>query len=65
MHPHFGHGNVNKEYFLGDTMLVTSVKEKDLGVIVSADMTLLEQCGTAASKGNQISGLIRRMNIYG
>ena len=45
---------------MGNTTLGTSVKEKDLGVTVSADMTVWEQCGLAAAKGNQILGLIRR-----
>ena len=59
------HGNVSKEYFMGNTILGTSVKEKDyLGVTVSADMTVSEQCGLAAAKGNQIVGLIRRNITY-
>ena len=45
---------------MGDTVLGTTVKEKDLGVTISADMKVSEQCGIAASKGNQILGLIRR-----
>ena len=57
---HIGHGNVSREYFVGNTILGTSVKEKDLGVTVSADMTVSEQCGLAAANGNQILGLIRR-----
>ena len=48
---HIGHGNMSKEYFMGNTILGTSVKEKDLGVTVSADMTIAEQCGLAAAKG--------------
>ena len=55
---HTGHGNVN--YKMGDTVLGTTVEEKDLGVTISADMKVSEQCGIAASKGNQILGLIRR-----
>ena len=42
----------------------TTVKEKDLGVTISADMKVSEQCGIAASKGNQILGLIRRNITY-
>ena len=42
---------------MGDNILGTSVKEKDQGVTVSADMTVSEQCGIAASKGNQISNI--------
>ena len=45
---------------MGDAVLDTTVTEKDLGVTLSADMKVSEQCGIAASKGNQIIGLIRR-----
>ena len=47
-------------YNMGDTVLGTTVKENDLGVTISADMKVPEQCGIAALKGNQILGLIRR-----
>ena len=57
---HTGHGNLDVKYKMGDTVLGTTVKEKDLGVTISADMKVSEQCGIAASKGNQIFGLIRR-----
>ena len=40
--------------------LGTTVKEKDLGITINADMKVSEQCGIAASKDNQILGLIRR-----
>ena len=46
------------------TVLDTAVKEKDLGVTISADMKVSEKCGIAASKGNQILGLIRRNIAY-
>ena len=52
---HIGHGNIDEEYKMGDAVL-----GKDLGVTFSADMKVSEQCGIAASKGNQILGLIRR-----
>ena len=55
---HTGHGNLDVNYKMGDTVLGTTVKEKDLGVTISADMKVSEQCGIAASKGNQILGLI-------
>ena len=41
-----------------------TVKEKDLGVTISVDMKVLEQCGDAASKGNQILGLNMRNITY-
>ena len=34
-------------------------KKNDLGVTISADMNVSEQCGIAASNGNQNIGLIR------
>ena len=61
---HTGHGNLDVNYKMGDTILGTTVKEKDLGVTVSADMKVSEQCDIAASKGNQIIGLIRRNITY-
>ena len=61
---HTGHGNLDVNYKVGDTVLDTTVKEKDLGVTISADMKVSEQCGIAASKGNQILGLIRRKITY-
>ena len=61
---HTGHGNLDVNYKMGDTVLGTTVKEKDLGVTISADMKVSEQCGIAASKGNQILGLITRNITY-
>ena len=56
---HTEHGNEDAQYTMGDTVLNTTLKEKDLGLTISADMKVLEQCGIAAAKGNQILGLIR------
>ena len=61
---HTGHGNLDINYKMGDTVLGTTVKEKDLGVTISTDMKVSEQCGIAASKGNQILGLNRRNITY-
>ena len=35
---HTGHGNLDINNNMGDTVLGTTVKEKDLGITVSADM---------------------------
>ena len=61
---HIGHGNMDEEYKMGDAALGRTTQEKDLGVTFSADMKVSEQCGIAASKGNQILGLIRRTVTY-
>ena len=60
---HTGHGNLDVNYKMGDTVLGTTVKEKDLRV-TSAVMKVSKQCGIAASKGNQILGLSRRNITY-
>ena len=36
-----GYGNLDVNYKMGDTVLGTTVKEKYLGVIISADMKVL------------------------
>ena len=61
---HIGHGNMDEEYKMGDGVLGRTTQEKDLGVTLSADMKVSEQCGIAASKGNQIIRLIRRNIMY-
>ena len=61
---HTGHANLDVNYQMSDTVLGTTIKEKDLGITISDDMKVSEQCGIAASKGNQIIGLIRRNILY-
>ena len=61
---HIVHGNMDEEYKMGVAVLGRTTQEKDLGVTFSADMKVSEQCGIAASKGNQILRLIRRTITY-
>ena len=51
---HRGHGKLDINYQMGDTVLGSTVKENDLGVTISADIKVSVQCGIAASKGNQL-----------
>ena len=51
---HIGHENEDAQYTMGGIVLNTTLKEKDLGVTISANMKVSEQCGIAATKGNQI-----------
>ena len=53
-------GNTGKNYEMGGTILSKTVKENDLGVTMNANMKVSEQCRIAASKGNQVLGMIRR-----
>ena len=47
-------------YEMGGTILSKTVKEKDL----NANMKVSEKCRIAASKGNQVLGMIRRNITY-
>ena len=61
---HIGPGNTSMTYEMGGTILSTTVKKKDLGVTMNANMKVSEQCRIAASKGNQVLGMIRRNISY-
>ena len=61
---HIGQANAKKNYLMNNTVLLSTVREKDVGVVLSSDMKVSEQCGIAARKGNQILGLIRRNIAY-
>ena len=49
---------------MGRTILSKTVKKKDLGVTMNANMKVSEQCRIAASKGNQVLGMFRRNITY-
>ena len=51
-------------YKMGETIRSKTVKEKDLGVTMNSNMKVSEQCRIAASKGNQVLGMIRRNITY-
>ena len=55
-----GPGNTGMNYEMGGTILSKTVKEKDLGVTMNANMKVSEQCRIAGSKGNQVLGMILR-----
>ena len=57
---HIGPGNSGMNYEMGGSILSKTMKEKDLGVRMNANMKVSEQCRIAASKGNQVLGMIRR-----
>ena len=61
---HTGPGNTGMIYEMGGTILSKTTKEKDLVVTINANMKVSEQCRIAASKGNQVIGMIRRNITY-
>ena len=48
---HTGRWNLDVNYKMGDTVLGTIVKEKDLGVIISADMEVFRAVWYCSFKG--------------
>ena len=48
---HTGHGNLDINDNIRYTVLGTTVKEKDLGVTMSVDMKVSEQCSNCSFKG--------------
>ena len=61
---HTGPGNTGLNFAMGGTILSKTVKEKDLGVTMNANMKVSEQCRIAASKDNQVLGMTRRNITY-
>ena len=61
---HTGPGKTGMNYEMGGTILSETVKEKDVGVSMNANMKVSEECKIAASKGNQVLGVIRRNITY-
>ena len=61
---HTRHGNGDAQYTMGGTVLNTTIKENDIGLPISADINVSEQCGIAAAKRNQIIGLITQNLVY-
>ena len=61
---HTGPRNRGMNYEMEGTILSKTVKGKDLGVSMNANMKVSEQCRIAASKGNQVIGMIRRNITY-
>ena len=59
-----GPRNTGMNYEMGGTILSKTVKEKDLGVTMNANMKVSEQCRITRSKGNQVLGMIRRNLTY-
>ena len=55
---HTGPGNTDMNCEMGGTILSKTVKEKDLGVSMNANMKVSEQCN------NQVLGMIRRNITY-
>ena len=61
---HTGPGHTGMNYEMGGDILRKIVKEKYLGVTMNANMKVSEQCRIAASRDNQVIGMIPRNMTY-
>ena len=61
---HTGPVTTGMNYEMGGNILSKTMKEKYLEVIMNAVIKFPEQCRIAASKGNQVRGMIRRNKTY-
>ena len=57
---HLGRANPGLEYTMSGAMLDSTPLEKDLGVLVDADLKFREQASSAVAKATQILAVIRR-----
>ena len=57
---HHGNGNSGHKYSMNGYCLDELKSEKDLGVIISHDLKVFEQCQHAYSKANSMLGLLKR-----
>ena len=57
---HLGRNNSRHEYTLGETVLRTTDLEKDLGVMISSNCKVSEQCSKAVKKANSMLWLLNR-----
>ena len=57
---HMGKNNAEYNYKLGENIIKTSTKERDLGVIIDKTGKASEQCIMAVKKANAVLGMIKR-----
>ena len=53
---HLGYNNTKAEYFMDGDKLEHVTEEKDLGVVISANLKWEKQCDSAVSKSTEYSG---------
>ena len=57
---HLGRNNRHHTYRLGNSLLISTEAEKDIGVIIDSKMNMGQQCGDAVRKANHTLSCIHR-----
>ena len=61
---HIGKRNPNYEYTMNGVLLQSVKEEKDLGVLVTSDLSFSKYISSAAAKANRILGIIKRSFLH-
>ena len=57
---HIGYGNNHTTYQLGGTEVPTATQENDIGIIVTENLKVSEQCAKVTKTANKVLGIIKR-----
>ena len=61
---HFGKHNAHYDYTLNNKPLVKVTEERDLGIVISSDLKVSQQCSQAYSKASKMLGVLNRSIVY-
>jgi len=61
---HIGKSDLCRQYYMHGHQLEEVTQERDLGVMISSDLKVSQQCQHAYSKASKILGLINRTIEY-
>jgi len=61
---HFGKHNAHYDYTLNNKSLVEVTEESTLGIIISGDLKVSQQCSQAYSKASKLFGVLNRSTVY-
>jgi len=60
---HMGRNHLECEYKLGENIIRSSTKKKDLGVVIDKTGKASEQCMMAVKKANIMLGMIKKILV--
>ena len=61
---HFGKHSAHYDYTLNNKSLVKVTEERDLGIVISGDLKVSQQCSQAYSKASKLLGVLNRSIVY-